>query len=163
MEARRLLAVAAATRGVGYVFLIEGQLVEWGVSRKAWESPVHAAETLQQWINDYEPTMIVTEKISTDSKKGKKARRLTATLAAIASHNYAYDVSVPINRRGKNRFAYAVALTDIYPDVKPRLPRSHAWYDPAPRNLLIFDALAMAHAILTDPIITIAANLDGSS
>lgn len=163
MEARRLLAVAAATRGVGYVFLIEGQLVEWGVSRKAWESPVHAAETLQQWINDYEPTMIVTEKISTESKKGKKARRLTATLAAIASHNYAYDVSVPINRSGKNRFAYAVALADIYPDVKPRLPRSHAWYDAAPRNLLIFDALAMAHAILTDPTLTIAANLDGES
>jgi len=160
MEARRVLAVAAATRGVAFVVFIEGQMVDWGISRKAWQSPVHAAEAFQVWIKEFEPTMIVTEKIDVDSKKGKRARRITSVLQSIASHNYAYDISIPIMRGAKSRFAYAVFLSEIYPDLKPRLPQSYAWYDPAPRNLLIFDALALAHSVLSDPTLTIARHLD---
>lgn len=162
MEMRRVLSVAAATRGVAYVLFDDGKLVAWGISRKAWRSTVCAGEVFQKWIDQYEPTLIITEKILAASKKGRRARTLTTTLQSIASHNYAYDICVLMNRRGKTRYAFAKELSEIYPDLKPRLPRGYAWYDPAPLNLLIFDALTLANEVLRDPTLTIAQHLDST-
>jgi hypothetical protein len=72
----RLLAVAAATGRVGYVYLVDGTLMAWGVSRKAWRSTTHAAGALQGWINDYRPNVVVTEKIEGKTRKGAKSLRI---------------------------------------------------------------------------------------
>lgn len=160
---RRLLAVAAATGRVGYVFLIEGKLVEWGVTGKAHKTPHSAAATLQRWINDFAPTVVVTEKLTTSTRKGTHAKRITQAFADIAAHNYVYDVAVPIIRSAKNKFAYAVSLAEVYPDLKSRLPKQHHWYDPEPRNMVIFDALALAHHVLGNPTLVLAASLDTPS
>ncbi|WP_421726098.1 hypothetical protein [Bauldia sp.] len=44
------MAVAAASQQIGFVFFIDGELVDWGLSAKASRSPKFAAAQLNRWI-----------------------------------------------------------------------------------------------------------------
>lgn len=50
MKRLKVLAIAAATGRVGYVFLIGGKLRDWGLSRMASKSPARAAAQTQTFV-----------------------------------------------------------------------------------------------------------------
>ena len=154
--------MAAATGRVGYVYLVDGSLTAWGVSRKAWRSTTHAAGALQGWINDYRPNVVVTEKIvDGETRKAMKSRWITAAMANIASHNYLLDVAVPRVQHYASKYAEAAALAELYPDLKPWVPTRHHLLQIEPRSTMIFEALSLAQVVLEGPALRLAAGMDG--
>ena len=71
MAVLRMLALAAASGRVGYVYLIGDRLKDWRISEKAAKSPEDAAHETQKWINELKPDVIVTEKVAEAAKKGE--------------------------------------------------------------------------------------------
>lgn len=157
MERLRVLAVAAASRRVGYVFLIGARLVHWKVNERAAKSPVEAASALQCWINDLRPDVIVTEKIDDGFNKGARTRAVTMAFASTAANNYLLDVSVAPSREHASRHEERLALIRLYPELQPWLPRKRRAFDPEPRNTVLFDALSIALQVLNRPSTNLAA------
>ena len=73
-----MLALAAATRRVGYVFLVGDRLKDWRVSEKAAKSPEDAAEAAQTWINELKPDVVVTEKAEEPPQRSRRCRPFMA-------------------------------------------------------------------------------------
>ena len=162
MAALKMLAVSAATGRIGYVFFSGRVLVDYGLSRKGYKSNNNAACVLQRWIASTQPDIVITEQLSKSSKKGERARAIIRTFAFIASHNYVHDIEVPLDREGRTRFQQAKHLSDLYPDIAPRLPSMNKCYQSEDRAMILFDALTLAHKILENPSIRIAAAMDPS-
>lgn len=148
MAVLRVLAIAAASGRVGYVFLVGGQLIDWQMSRLAAKSTAKAVGVVQQWINDLRPDVLVTEKIYKAKKKGQHTKEIIAAIAAIAAHNYLLDVSVQRPRDYANKYAEAAALAELYPDLKPWQPKQRRFFDNEPRETVLFEALALGLVVI---------------
>lgn len=148
MTGSRVLAVAVASGRVGYVFLVRGKLYSWQLSRKAVESPEDAVRFAKGWIDRMRPDVVVTEKLTTRCRKGQAARAATEAIARIAEDASLFDVSVERPHFHANKYAEAEALADRFPELRSRLPRRRRLWDSEPRNTTIFEALALALAVI---------------
>lgn len=162
MTPRRLLAAAAATGRVGYVFFVDGQLYDHDLSKKAFQNTNLAAAVFQKWIGKFDPDVVIIEKLTEASSKGERSKEIVKTLSLIASHNHLYDIAITANRQGRTRYEQAVHLAHIYPDIAPRLPKKHKFYDSEDRAMVLFDALTLAHLVLESPAIKLASGMDRS-
>ena len=152
--ARRLLAIAAATGRVSYVFFIGNRLLDWRVSEKAAKSTNKAAGEVQKWINELQPDVVVTESPGPRSKKEGKTLEINAAIANIASHNYLLDVAVKRAPELANKYDEAKAQAERYPDISAWLPKKRRFFDNEFRNIVLFEALSLAEEILRGPVQT---------
>ena len=145
----RILAIAAASGRVGYVFLVGEQLMDWGTSDKASGTPTEAAGVAQEWINTLTPQVVVTERFGPDipSHKGAKTREIIEAIARTASFNQLLDVQVPRVQRYANKYREAEALATRYPDISAWRPKDRRVWDNEPRNVVLFEALALAEEV----------------
>ena len=157
MAVLRMLAIAAASTRVSYVFLIGGKLKDWRISEAAAQSPQKAAEHVQKWINELKPDVVVNEKAEEAAKKGDKTKGLIGAIARTAAHNYVLDVSVKREHDFRNKYEEAEELAERYPDIKAWLPKRRRFFDNEPRNTVLFEALSLAEAVLRGPSTTLAA------
>src|SRR6056297_3139335 len=95
MAALKVLSVAVASGRAGYVYLVGGQLCDWGITVKAVKDATELAGFLQGLINDLMPDVLATEKCDDYCRKGKRSRTLIRAITETAGHNYVLDVSVP--------------------------------------------------------------------
>lgn len=151
MAALKFLAVAVAKGRVGYVYVAEGELLDWGLSVKAAKSTNNLAAWLQQRITDLKPDVVVTEKDTKNCRKGKRAKRLIATAQELASHNYVLDVSVEKQRHHACKYTEAQVLVERYPELTGWLPRKRPYFGSEPRNTILFEALALAEQVMFGP------------
>lgn len=159
MAALRMLVVSAARRRIGYVFFIGEKLMDWQVSEKAGRSPEHAAEATQGWINELKPDVVVTEKVSEDSRKGERTKALVGAMARVADHNYVLDVSIERPSPETSKYAEARTFAARYPAIADWLPKRRRFFDNEPRNSVLIDATALAEAVFKGPSTTLAAAL----
>ncbi|SDL26538.1 hypothetical protein [Aliiruegeria lutimaris] len=152
----RVLAFVAARRRVAYVFLVDGNVRDWRVSEKAAKSSRDAAELTQVWINGFTPDILVTEKIDEDFRKGPRVKAIVRAIANIAAHNYLLDVSVKREQRYRNKYEEAEALAALHPEIAAWLPKKRRFFDHEPRNIVLFEALSLAQAVLDDPSVNLA-------
>lgn len=150
--ALKILSIAVASGRAGYVFLSGGKLGDWGITVRATKSATELAGFVQTLINDLKPDVVVTEKCDRKSRKGKNTRRLINGITELASHNYVLDVSVPRPRLFQSKYEEAEDLAKRHPDVVGYLPKSkRRIFDFEPRNMIIFEALALAEAVIHGP------------
>lgn len=156
--ALRVLSVAVASGRAGYVFIANGQLFDWGITVKATSSPTEIAGFVQGLINELKPDVVVTEKCGEESRKGKRSRKLIGAITKTASHNYVLDVAAPRPRQHQSKYEEAAELAKRYPEVAGYLPeRKRRIFDFEPRSMIIFEALALAEAVIQGPPDTLAA------
>ena len=124
---------------------------------KPTKSRAEGAGALQELINTFKPDVVVTEDIDTKSKKGELARNITAALNNTAAQNFVLDVSVKREQKYANKYEEAVSLATFYPAIKPCVPKKRRFHDSEPAQMVLFDALALAHYVLQRPSTTIAA------
>ena len=151
MGPHRLLALAAASRRVGYVFLVDRRLLDWGISDTAGLSPAHGADAAQRWIGELEPQVVVTEKIEMAARKGARTKAIIAVMARVAAENHLYDISVRRRQAYASKYEEAIALAARYPEVAAWLPRKRRLFDNEPRSTVLFEALALAEESLKGP------------
>lgn len=148
MPGRRVLGIAVASGRVGFVLMFRGRPCQWGLSRTAAESVADAKRIAGQWIARFRPDVVVTEKTTTRCRKGKKTKELIEAIASVAAEAELYDLAVPRPKPVPNKYAAAEALADRFPDLQPRLPDPRNLWDSEPRNITIFEAVALALVVV---------------
>lgn len=152
MAALRVLSIAVATGRVGYVFLEGTQLLDWAVTTRVSKQSADLVGFVQELINTLKPDVVVTEKCDEESKKGTRAKRLISSIAELASHNYVLDVAVPRPRKFPSKYEEAEELVSRHPDLAGYLPKQkRRFFDFEPRNMTVFEALALAEAVIFGP------------
>ncbi|WP_371229918.1 hypothetical protein [Roseovarius sp. 2305UL8-3] len=158
MASLKVLAIAVASGRAGYVYLQETKLLDWGMTVKATKDPAELVAFVQSLINDLKPDVVVTEKCDALCRKGKKARRLIAAIADLASHNYVLDISLARPRHFPSKYEEAVHFVKRHPEITGYLPKKkRRIFDFEPRTMMIFEALALAEQALISPPEALAA------
>ena len=152
MAALNILAVAVASGRVGYVFLRGTQVQDWAVTTTVSGKTTDLVAFVQELINTLKPNVIVTERCDEDCRKGPNTRRLIQSIAQLASHNYVLDVAVTRPRPFQSRYEEAADAVTRHPDLIGYLPQQKwRFFETEPRNMVVFDALALAEAIRNGP------------
>ena len=146
MPVKRLVVLALAARHgrVGYVLLIDGAPKDWRLSRRASQSSQSATICLENWINRFDPDAIILEDYRTAGRKSGKTQAILKALYRAASNSSAVTVAHAREQHYPNKFAEAQALAERFPDLAAWLPRRPRIWEREPRNLVYFEALALA-------------------
>ena len=148
MRRLKVLAMAVATGRIGYVYLVGDKLKDWGLSRKASRNPTLAAAQANKWISDLKPDILVTEKLLPQSTKSEKTRSLIAAVQFVAAKANVLDMFVAHTSTFKNKYEEAKCLGDRFPEIAAWVPRARRIWEPEPKNTVLFEALALAVAII---------------
>ncbi|RWQ58823.1 hypothetical protein [Mesorhizobium sp.] len=144
MRARKILAVAAASGKVGFAYLNGGQLHDWGLSVKASKSIDQAFAQAKAWLAYYRPDLLIIEHVDQGTRKGNHTRLLIKAVKEAANELNINCASVVRRSRYPNKYAEAAALAQEFPQIEPWLPRPRKIWEPEPRNVIYFEALALA-------------------
>ena len=145
---RNVLAMAAASTKLGYVFLIDGTLFDWGSSKDASDSPRQAYQYTAKKIAYYRPELVVTELVTDESKKGQYSRSLINQIMKAAQ-----DADVPWSvvvreQRHANKFKEAQVLAERFPELKASLPPRRRWWQTEDQRMIIFEALSLGLTVV---------------
>ncbi len=151
MAALRILAIAAATGRIAYVYLIGDRLMDWRISDKASHSGVEAKAASEKWIETLQPDVVVTEIAVSKTRKGDNTRYLIEAIAQVAENTKVLDVKVTREQLYANKYEEAAALADTYTDLLPWVPKKRRFFDNEHRNTVLFEALALAQSVLRNP------------
>ena len=140
---RRLLGIAASHGKIGFAYLVDGELMDWGLSVKASRSFDEAFKRLTAWAVYYRPDVVVAELIEDQSRKGAHTRMLIRAAESAANNTKAEFVEIAPPATGMNKYAAAASLAVEFPQIEPWLPRKRRPWEPEPRNIIYFEALAL--------------------
>lgn len=150
MAALRVLAIAVATGRIGYVFLKGGELCDWALSRKASRDPKAAAEKAQEWIDELEPDVVVTEELPKRSRKGSRTRAMIEAITRVAERANVLDITISAVRVSRNKYDEAERLAERFPEISAWAPAKRRIWESEPRNTIYFEALALAVVVMTN-------------
>ena len=143
-EGQRVLAVAARSTGLACVLIEAGDLLLWVNSEAGTKGPDAAVAVLRKWVATYRPDVVITE--NPDAAGAKRGRQI-AILRAL--HEAAQDmellnVSLRRHQPFKNAYEQARDLAQRCPEIERALPVKPPIWKSEHRNLVIFEALALA-------------------
>jgi hypothetical protein len=145
------MAVSVRTGRIAFVLLKDGKLVDWELSRKAAVSAVLAATQAQVWIDQCQPEVFVTQKLTSDCTKSLASQAKIRAIAEVAAENPVMDVSVKRQRRFANQYLEAEALSKRFPQLVRHVPRKPKLWQTEPRTIAYFEALALACEVIDRP------------
>ena len=151
MPGFKVLSLAVATGRVGHVFFVDGRLAHWSLSANASRSPALAAKQVDKWIAKFQPDVVVNEKLSVSSRKGKQTKSLIAAMVQTASGAKVNDIVVPRVQAYENKYQEAAALAERFLIIAPWLPKRPRIWESEPRNMILFEALALALPVIDPP------------
>lgn len=144
----RILAISVGTGRIGYVFLVDGKLCDWRLTRKAASSPELAAKYTEVWIDNLGPDVVVTEKVAKHSTKSVKTRALIDAVANVAEERERLSVSVPRISTFSNKYEEAESLGNRFPEIQSWVPKKRRIWETEPRNTVYFEALTFALQVM---------------
>jgi hypothetical protein len=148
MARLNILAIAAGTGRVGYAYFVGHRLMDWGLSGLASKSTKQAAAMTRKWIDLLHPDVVVTEAKDSPSRKGAATRQVIEAISKVAGEEHVNDVRVPRLQRYENKYEEADALAERFPEIAPWKPRRPRLWESEPRNMIYFEAIALALEII---------------
>ncbi|MEL6818979.1 MAG: hypothetical protein AAFP80_10055 [Pseudomonadota bacterium] len=142
-----MLGIAVASGKVGCVLVADGELEHTQLSSKAAHSPEVAVEFLEDWIRDLQPNFIVTEEAYRASRKAAHVRAIIAALADYANTTKINNAAIARTQRCANKYEEAALLAIKYPQLEPSVPHKRKLWEAEPRQMIVFEALALAEAV----------------
>jgi hypothetical protein len=140
----RLLAIAANASSMGFVYMVEEELFDWGISVKDCQSPEEALERVLLWIKFYKPAVVLAEELAGKSRKGEHTHILIAQIEAAAESAQVPCLRLPRHYAEPNKYAEAARLAQQYPQIAPWLPAPRKIWEKEPRHIILFEALSLA-------------------
>lgn len=144
MQSLSYLAFAAGYRRISFVLIEDGLLATWHTSNIAAKSPDTAREFANEFINLFQPNVIVMEKLETTKRKGRNARLLLQEIYGQAEKAEGHFLSLKREKAFRNRQAEAEHLASLFPEVANKVPRRD-YCKNEPHHMVLFEALALAH------------------
>lgn len=144
-----MLALAASTGKVGFVYLIDGELMDWGLSRKASRDVDKAFATTNGWLTRYRPTFVIVEQLSEETRKGRHTQSIIHAIRSAAEDRGIRVTGCVRRRKHRNKYVEAQALAAAFPQIEPWLPSERKKWEIEPRDIIYFEALSFAHSWLS--------------
>ena len=154
----RVLALAANATAVGMVILNRGELTYWQKSQTAARGPAAAARASAKWMAQFGPHVVVVEEVRSIRRKSERTKEIITALDEGARRRGLAVVALPRPDGHENKYQEAAALAECYPILRPWVP-TRRFYDPEPKNVVLFEALALAKAAEHNFCLRIAAAL----
>ncbi len=146
-----VLAVAASTGRVAYVYLEEGMPKKWGMSRKAATSTQNAARIVQSWIDDLSPDLLISEKPETARHKGAHSKHILETIGELFDRAEGLNVRLSRLQLYQTKYHEAKALAGKFPALAHLCPRKPPLWMPEPRTTSYFEALSLVVQLTAKP------------
>src|SRR5882724_2550000 len=127
---RRLLGIAASHGKIGFAYLVDGELMDWGLSAKASRSFDDAFQRITAWTIYYRPDVVVAERIEDQSRKGGHTKTLIRAAESAANNAKADYMEILLPVDGANKYDAAAALAAEFPQIGPWLPRKRRAWEP---------------------------------
>ncbi len=137
------LTIAVSSGKIGYVYLCEGELFDWGLSSIAARSPEAAKAKVGSWIQTYNPDLIVTEKLTLQTRKSGRTISNLRIIAKLSDTSKAHHVEVEKIQTYPNKFKEADELCRRYPVIEGWKPHARKPWESEAKNTVIFEALAL--------------------
>lgn len=148
VRTEHVLSVMVSTGKVGYAFFVDGKPYDWKVSFTASTSTRTAYEFAMGWIEYYQPQLIITERISLDSRKQTFSRELVDAIMKAAQDSDVLAASVDRVCNYENKFKEAEVIAKRFPELKSYLPKPRKYWEPEPRQIIIFEAVSLALRVI---------------
>lgn len=150
----RILSIDPTPKGLGFTIL-EGRdgLMDWGVKTVRQDKNAGTLAHVEKLINRFHPTTIVVE--DTGHWSSRRRGRIRALLEEVRLLAAAYGIRFKRIPRAlvhasfaslgrTTKYQIAVALTDKFPELSPRLPKPRKPWQSEDDRMAIFDAAALA-------------------
>jgi hypothetical protein len=151
----RTLAIDPTTSGFGFVVL-EGseRLVDWGLGRLEKPEDSLFQKRIEKLLDRAAPQILVLEDMR-DSRRGERATawaRLAEKAAAKRGLRVERisraEVSEHFASSGKTRWEVGVAISRLFPELVPSLPKKRRIWESEDRRMAIFTAASFALTFL---------------
>lgn len=150
IERPRVLAVAVASRKIACVFLIDGKLKDWLLSRVGGMSAPKGRSFLRMAIAQYQPDLVVIENPFGSTRKYGTSREILMALAQELEDSGVPHRLVTRKQAHGNKYEEAAALVEQFPEIAPWLPKPRRLWDNEPTEMIYFEALALAMVSVND-------------
>jgi len=143
INTEHVLAISIATQKIGCAFFIDGTPYDWRVSETASQSLITARDFAADWMEYYQPQLLVTERMDPQSRKGSFSRDINNAIMAEAQKQGIEIMCVDRMQRYANKYAEAKALAERFPELQPYVPKPRRQWESEPRNIGIFVAVGL--------------------
>ena len=154
--ALRLMSISVCCHRMGYVLFVDGQLLDWAVSKKAARDVEAAQQVLEGWLRDLAPDVVVTEALTEKSRKGQRTADCLARVADVLASRGTLQVPVVRERPFKDKYAEAEQLAKCYPVLEDWVPEKRKCYQDEPSSVTLFEAVALAVPVLHSSSVPLA-------
>lgn len=144
----QVLAFAVNSEGAATVFLVDGRLKDWRRWRRDISAGPLTRSKLLLTLYELEPDAVVTEDPDNGCNKWGQSLTVLRTLVQAVEDEPVRVIHVRPTLRHRNRHEEAYALLLRFPQIDTQTPKARTAYDIDPRNLLFFEALSYAVAII---------------
>lgn len=154
----RVLAVDPTSKGFGFAIIeVDLFLVDYGIAR-VWSPRLREfIDKAYGIVDKYRPVMIILPRVSSAKARG----RTRAKLSALATHLRLHHHPVVLLPRdivlktfqpvGATKHEIAIAIAKAFPELTSRLPRKRRPWMSEDESMNIFDAVALALTVLSNP------------
>ena len=152
----RILAVEIRAARLGYaVFETPRQLRDFGAS--VFTDAPTARRRIAGLLRLYRPTVLVLHGVGSRYPRDMRTRKMIARIASDEARKVAISVAWVSERvfqsyferySCRDKYDIASVLAALFPELVWRVPPAPDFYDPEPRSMLYFDAIALAVAHL---------------
>ena len=137
------LSIAVASGRIGYVYLTDGEVRDWGISTVASRSPNTAKSKTDFLIQTYRPSLIITEKLSAHTRKSGRTIANVQAVEEAAQASDAQHIAVEHIQQHANKYLEMNALAEKHPVLAPWLPTKRKLWESEDRRSTIWEALAL--------------------
>lgn len=143
-----VLSIAARSGRIAYVFFDGVELKAWSTSRKGSKNARAASVVVGSWIAQFVPDVIIVEDYRTATRKGRNTKAIIRAIENVAKNTSAGTCLVNRKQMFKNNIDEAREIAKQYPELKAWVPSKPKLWESEPRNIIYFEALALAKQAL---------------
>lgn len=151
---KRILAIDPATRGLGFAVIENDslQLLDWGMKSCSSTKQSLCLDKAKGLIERYNPDTVILEDHEGDgSRRCRRVQKLIQKMIELAGEK---KIKVRTFSRGQirqafaqseayNKYEIAQVIGNVYPELKPRMPRYREIWMNEDFRMNIFDAVAL--------------------
>lgn len=138
-----MMGIAVSSGKIGFAALVDGELMDWGLSLKARRGIETAYEKASEWIGYYQLDLLALEDPS-ESRKGPYALLLHDAVVRAAVDAKVEVALLPHMMDAPNKYAEAAELAKEFPQIAGWLPSKRRLWETEPRYIILFEALSLA-------------------
>lgn len=154
----RVLAVDPTSKGFGFAVIeVDLFLVDYGLARVWSPRRREFIDKAYGIVEKYRPVMIILPRVGPAKERGRTRAKVSALAAHLRLHHYAVVV-LPreivlktFGPSGTTKHEIAVAIAKAFPELTSRLPRKRRPWMSEDESMNVFDAVALALTVLSNP------------